>query len=441
MVKRRINLIDSTPAPADRLLRGQEKSIPMWLLAHLLNRFIRNGELRLIAVDGSVHSFGGHGAGPTVTVRLHDSRLYTKLFLNPELHAGEAYMNGTLTFEAGSDVGDFMELFAVNRGGLSTYPGQVLLRRLWRAAKTRHQANPAAAAAANARHHYDLSTDLYRLFLDDGLNYSCAVFENPATDTLEQAQLHKLRRATAKLRLRPGMTVAEIGSGWGAFAIHIAATTGARVTAINVSPEQLRIARENAAAAGVEGLVEFRELDYRALEGRFDRVVSVGMMEHVGIGHFDAYFGKIRGLLADDGFAFVHCIGRMRPPGSTGPFIRKYIFPGAYVPSLSEVFAATERSGLWVADMEVLRLHYHYTLQHWRRRFAAHRAHAAELYDERFCRMWEYYLAAVDVGFSNGSNMVFQLLLSAKIDAVPIVRDYIVDDLRASARPREFDLA
>jgi cyclopropane-fatty-acyl-phospholipid synthase len=395
----------------------------MRLLAHLLNRFIRNGTLRLIAADSSVRVFGGLGPGPTVTIRLHDPRLYTRLFLNPELYAGEAYMNGTLTFEDGSDVGDFMALFAANRGGLATYPGQVLLRRFWRMAKRWHQANPAPAAAANARHHYDLSTNLYRLFLDEGLNYSCAVFEHPATDTLEQAQLRKLQRATAKLRLRPGMTVAEIGCGWGAFAIHIAATTGARVTAINVSPEQLRVAHENARAAGVERLVEFRELDYRDLEGRYDRVVSVGMMEHVGIGHFEAYFGKIRSLLADDGFAFVHCIGRMRPPSSTGPFIRKYIFPGAYVPSLSEVFAATERTDLWVADMEVLRLHYHYTLQHWRRRFAANRERAAELYDERFCRMWEYYLAAVDVGFSNGGNMVFQLLLSAKIDAVPILRD------------------
>ena len=170
------------------------------------------------------------------------------------------------------------------------------------------------------------------------------------------------------------------------------------------------------------------------LKDSFDRVVSVGMMEHVGLAQFDAYFGKIRSLLADDGFAFVHCIGRMRPPSSTGPFIRKYIFPGAYVPSLSEVFAATERAGLWVADMEVLRLHYHYTLQHWRRRFAANRARAAELYDERFCRMWEYYLAAVDVGFSNGGNMVFQLLLSSKIDAVPIMRDYVVDEPRLGVR-------
>ncbi len=406
----------------------------MWLLAHLLNRFIRNGVLRLIAADGSLHTYGGCGPGPTVTVRLHDPRLYIKLFINPELHAGEAYMNGTLTFEDGSDVDCFMQLFAINRSGLAAHAGQALLRRLWRAARRWHHANPVAVAAANARHHYDLSTELYRLFLDDGLNYSCAVFQHPATDTLEQAQHRKLQCATAKLRLLPGMTVAELGSGWGAFAIYIAVTTGARVTAINVSPEQLRIARENAVAAGVGNLVEFRELDYRALEGHFDRVVSVGMMEHVGLTQFDAYFGKIRSLLADDGFAFVHCIGRMRPPGSTGPFIRKYIFPGAYVPSLSEVFAATERVGLWVADMEVLRLHYHYTLQHWRRRFATNRARAAELYDERFCRMWEYYLAAVDVGFSNGGNMVFQLLLSSKIDAVPIMRDYVVDEPRLGVR-------
>jgi cyclopropane-fatty-acyl-phospholipid synthase len=398
------------------------KMLRMRLLANLLNRFIRNGEMSLIGADGSMHRFGGKSPGPAVTVRLHDPRLYLKLFVNPELHAGEAYMDGTLTFENGSDVGDLMSLFAANRGGLASHPGQLLLRRAWRMAKRWHQNKP-VRAAANARHHYDLSTDMYRLFLDEDLNYSCAVFENPEADTLEQAQQQKLKRATAKLLLRPGMTVAEIGSGWGSFAVHIAATTGARVTAINVSPEQIRIAREKAAAAGVADLVEFRELDYRALEGRFDRVVSVGMMEHVGVAHFDAYFGKIRGLLAEDGFAFVHCIGRMRPPGATGPFIRKYIFPGAYVPSLSEVFASTERSNLWVADMEVLRLHYHYTLQHWRRRFAANRAQAAELYDERFCRMWEYYLAAVDVGFSSGTNMVFQLLLSPKIDAVPILRE------------------
>jgi cyclopropane-fatty-acyl-phospholipid synthase len=406
----------------------------MRLLSNLLRGFIRNGELRLIDAAGTTQRFGGHGPGPSVTLRLHDARLYNRLALNPELVAGEAYMAGTLTFEGGSDVGDFMQLFAANRGGLAAAPSQRLLRRAWRGLKRWHQANVLGRAAANARHHYDLSTDLYRLFLDDGLNYSCAFFEHPATDTLEQAQRNKLARIAAKLRLGPGMTVAEIGSGWGSLAIHLARDHGARVTAINVSPEQLRIARERAAAAGVGDRVEFRELDYRVLEGRFDRVVSVGMMEHVGIGHFEAYFGKLRSLLTEAGFGLVHCIGRMSPPGTTGPFIRKYIFPGGYVPSLSEVFAATERSGLWVADMEVLRLHYHYTLRHWRARFAANRAAAAALYDERFCRMWEWYLAAVDVGFESGSNMVFQLLLSRRVDAVPIVRDYM---LRPAIEPAD----
>lgn len=399
----------------------------MRLLSNLLEKFIRNGVLLLIDADGAVHRFGGQGPGPTVTLRIRDRRLYTRLALNPELAAAEAYMDGTLDFEDGSDVAAFMYLFSINRGGLASAASQRLLRKVWAWLRRWHQANRLGTAALNARHHYDLNTDLYRLFLDDGLNYSCAFFANPETDTLEQAQAAKLRRIAAKLDARPGMTVAEIGSGWGSLAIHIAETSGARVVAINVSPEQIRIARERAAEAGVAGLVEFRELDYRLLEGRFDRVVSVGMMEHVGIGNFDAYFGTIRDLLTDDGFAMVHCIGRMTPPGTTGPFIRKYIFPGGYVPALSEVFAATERTRLWVADMEVLRLHYFHTLKHWRLRFAASRGQAKALYDERFCRMWEWYLAAVEVGFLNGSNMVFQLLLSRRIDAVPIVRDYMLD--------------
>lgn len=398
----------------------------MRMLDSLLRGFIRNGTLRLINADGALSTYGGQGPGPTVTMRLHDRALHSKLGLNPELHAGEAYMNGTLTFEEGSDVGDFMHLFSLNRSGLAGHASQKLMRSLWRAAKRWHQANPVGVAAKNAQHHYDVSTEIYRLFLDEGLNYSCAFFADPANDTLEQAQLAKLRRATAKLLLKPGMTVAEIGSGWGAFAIHIAQTTGAKVTATNVSPEQIRTAREEAAKAGVSELVEFVEIDYRNLQGSFDRVVSVGMMEHVGIGHFDEYFGKIRSLLKPDGYAYVHCIGRMLPPGTTGPFIRKYIFPGAYVPSLSEVFAATERTAMWVADMEVLRLHYAYTLQHWRRRFAANRAAIVALSDERFARAWEYYLAAVEVGFSNGSNMVFQLLLSPAIDAVPINRNLLM---------------
>ncbi len=397
----------------------------MLLLANLLKGFVQRGRLDLFDARGNRHQFGDDAAAVHVTVRLHDRALHWRLFLNPELAAAEAYMDGTLTFEEGSTIYDLLYLFSINRPSLGAHPVQSLQRRLWRAARRRHQANDVERAKKQARHHYDLATDLYRLFLDEDLNYSCAFFRSP-DDSLEEAQRAKLARATAKLALEPGMRVCEIGGGWGAFAIHLA-RAGAKVTSINVSPEQIRIAEERAAAAGVNDKVHFVQNDYREVDGTFDRVVSIGMMEHVGIGHIDEYFAKIRSLLAPDGFAFVHSIGRMTQPGTTGPFIRKYIFPGGYVPALSEVFAAAERQGIWVADMEVLRLHYYYTIRHWRQRFAAHRDEAAALYDERFCRMWEFYLAAVELGFLNGSNMVFQLLLSPQRDAVPIVRDYMFE--------------
>jgi cyclopropane-fatty-acyl-phospholipid synthase len=341
-------------------------------------------------------------------------------------------MDGKLTFEEGSGVHDFLMLFSVNRQALYSYGSQRVMQKIWRALRRWHQANPIGAAAKNARHHYDVSSELYQLFLDKQMQYSCAYFRDPENETLEQAQQNKLIHATTKLQLKPGMTVAEIGSGWGGFAIHLARETGAHVTAINVSPEQLKVSRERAQEAGVAELIDFRELDYRNLRGKFDRVVSVGMMEHVGIGHFDEYFWTVRDLLKDDGYAFIHCIGRMSVPGTTGPFIRKYIFPGAYVPALSEVFAATERNGLWVADNEILRLHYYYTCQHWRKRFAANREAAKRIYDERFCRMWEWYLSAVELEFLHGSHMVFQLLLAKTRDAVPITRDFMIDAERAA---------
>ncbi|MCB1495381.1 MAG: class I SAM-dependent methyltransferase [Bauldia sp.] len=403
----------------------------MRLLAGLLTKFIRNGRLRLYDAVGGLHEFGSGEDGPTVTVRLHDRALERKLALNPELIAAEAYMDGTLTFEDGATVHQFLELFSVNRSGLASAGSQKLIRRLWRGVKRWQQANPLGVASRNVRHHYDLSTDLFRLFLDAGLNYSCAYYRDPETDTLEGAQEAKLVHIAAKLRLEPGMSVVEIGSGWGSLAIHLARTRGAKVTAINVSPEQLAISRRRVEEAGVGDRVTFLERDYREVEGRFDRVVSVGMMEHVGVGHFDDYFVKVRELMTDDGFAMIHAIGRMTPPGTTGPFIRKYIFPGGYVPALSEVFASLERVGLWADDTEILRLHYYYTIREWRRRFAANREAAAKLYDERFCRMWEFYLSAVELGFLHGSNMVFQLLLSRQRDAVPIVRDFIVDAERA----------
>jgi len=404
----------------------------MRLLANLLKKFVRQGRLNLYDLTGQLHVFGGSAPGPEVTARFHNRALETKLFINPELYAAEAYMDGALTLENGSGIHDLLLLFSVNRSALYAQPSQKVMRNLWRSVRRWQQHNTIINAAMQSRHHYDISAELYRLFLDKDLNYSCAYFRNPETDTLEEAQRYKLIHATSKLNLKPGMTVAEIGSGWGSFAIHLARESGVRVTAINVSPEQIRVARESAAAAGVADLVEFREIDYRKLEGRFDRVVSVAMMEAVGVPHFDEYFGKIRDLLKDDGFAFIHCIGRMSVPGTTGPFIRKYIFPGGYSPALSEVTAAAERNHLWNCDIEILRLHYAHTIRHWRQRFAANRAKAAQIYDERFCRMWEFYLSAVELEFVHGSHMVFQLLLSKRRDAVPITRDYMFDAERAA---------
>ena len=405
----------------------------MRLLSNLLRRFIRQGTLRVRDADGKVHVFGERLPGPDVAIHLHDRKLYTKLFINPELYAAESYMDGRLTLEDGAAIHDFLLLFSINRAGLYSYGSQKVMRRVWRGLRRWHQANPIGVAAAHARHHYDISTELYRLFLDDQMQYSCAYFRDPEHETLEQAQRNKLIHATSKLQLKPGMTVAEIGSGWGGFAIHLARETGAHVTAVNVSPEQIRAARVHAEAAGVSDHVEFRELDYRQLIGQFDRVVSVGMMEHVGVTQFDTYFRKIGDLLAPRGYGIIHCIGRMSPPGTTSPFIQKYIFPGGYVPALSEVFASTERTGMWVADMEVLRLHYAYTIRRWRQRFTARREEAAALYDERFCRMWEFYLHAVELGFENGSNMVFQIAVSRSRDAVPLTRDFMVPLARPSS--------
>ena len=406
----------------------------MRLLSTLLTKFVRKGRLRVYDAGGMLHTFGCGEGGPDVTIRLNDRKLETRLFFNPELAAAEAYMDGTLTLENGSGIHDFLMLFSVNRAGLYAHSSHKFLRGVWRRIRRFHQHNTIVNAAKNAQHHYDLSTDLFRLCLDKDLTYSCAYFLDPVNDTLEQAQHNKLIHATAKLNLKPGMKVAEIGSGWGSFAIHIARETGAHVTSINVAPEQIRVARAAAVAAGVSDKVEFLERDYRNLQGKFDRVVSVGVVEHVGVAQFDAFFGKINDLLTDDGFAFVHYIGRMSMPGTIGPFIRKYIYPGGYTPALSEVTAATERNHLWVCDIEMLRLHYAHTLRHWRERFAANRAKAAQIYDERFCRMWEFYLSAAELEFVHGSHLVFQFLLAKKRDAVPLTRDYMFDAERAARR-------
>jgi cyclopropane-fatty-acyl-phospholipid synthase len=402
----------------------------MYLLPHLLRRFVVNGRLTVIDHDGSMQAFGSGVDGPLVTIRLHDDKVEREIFLNPELKTAEAYMDGRLTFEEGAGVYDLLMLFSVNRKGLGSHPVQQALRQTWRSMRRLHQANPLGKAAKNVREHYDHPASFYSLWLDERMAYSCAYFQHP-DQSLEDAQVAKFRHIAAKLDLKPGMKVAEIGSGWGGLAIYLAKVCGVHVTAINVSPEQLASSRQKAAEAGAAEGITFVEQDYRELKGTFDRVVSVGMMEHVGVAYFDEYFRSVKRLLKPGGFAMIHAIGRMSPPGSTAPFIRKYIFPGGYVPALSEVFASTERTGVWVADCEILRLHYYWTIKHWRERFQARRAEVVAQMGERFARMWEFYLVAVELGFLHGSNMVFQLLLADTRDAVPVIRDFITDNERA----------
>jgi cyclopropane-fatty-acyl-phospholipid synthase len=391
-------------------------------VARLLNRLIRLGRLVVIDANGRTHVFAG-SEGPSVTVRLHDKALHWRLFWQPELSAGEAYMAGTLTIEDGT-VYDFLDLIGRNFEATGNQPLNLqtnwidwMLRRL-------HQFNPARRARRNIAHHYDLSGALYDLFLDADRQYSCAYFRNPG-DSLEAAQEQKKRHIGAKLLLEPGMTVLDIGSGWGGLGLYLADKAGAKVTGITLSTEQLGVSRHRADEAGLGEQAEYFLRDYRDQTGVFDRIVSVGMFEHVGIDHFDAFFATVRDRLADDGVALLHTIGRVEGPGVTDPWIRKYIFPGGYVPALSEVVSAIEKAGLWVTDVEVLRLHYAETLRHWRRRFSANRDKVQALYDERFCRMWEFYLAASEISFRYMKNTVFQIQIAKRQEAVPLTRDYL----------------
>jgi cyclopropane-fatty-acyl-phospholipid synthase len=405
----------------------------MRLLSNMLRNFVKTGSLTVIDADGKSHTFAGE-PGPAVTMRLSDPKLPGKIFRNPELAVGEAYMDETLTFE-GCDVYDFLYLFSINRVALGSYPLQKAVRNVSRTLRSIQQHNPVGKAQENVAHHYDLSRELYELFLDKDLQYSCAYFLNE-DDTLEQAQLNKERHIAAKLLLKPGQKVLDIGCGWGGMALHIAQAEDVEVLGVTLAVEQLKVARERAQALGLANRVRFELMDYRNVQEKFDRIVSVGMFEHVGVNHYSEFFTKVGELLPPDGVALLHSIGRMSPPGSTSPWIRKYIFPGAYAPSLSEVFASVEKHQLWVTDVEVLRLHYAYTCHEWYKRFMAQRVKVAELYDERFCRMWEFYLAAVEMTFRHGSAMVFHMQLAHRRDAVPIIRDYITDSDRKYQQPK-----
>jgi cyclopropane-fatty-acyl-phospholipid synthase len=391
------------------------------LLDILLRRVIRHGSLTLIDADGIAHRYGD-GSSPSVSLRLKDKRLERQLVVDPELALGEAYMYGRLEMIEGR-IYDFLELFLTNLEN-DAMPGwtrsfsaaRYLSRRI-------AQFNPSGRSRRNVAHHYDIDGAIYDLFLDSDRQYSCAYFTEGAD--LEEAQLAKKRHLAAKLAIEPGQRVLDIGSGWGGLGLYLAKAAHCDVTGVTLSNEQLKISRERAAKEGLSRAVHFEFEDYRKVEGTFDRIVSVGMFEHVGVNHYASYFRKLRDLLTNDGVALIHTIGRSEPPTATNPFIAKYIFPGGYIPALSEMTAAIERSGLIISDLEVLRLHYAETLRAWRQRFLANWDKAAAIQDETFCRMWEFYLAASETAFRYQNLVVFQVQLAKRIKALPITRDYM----------------
>ena len=394
------------------------------LFAILLRKVIRVGQLTIIDAYGRSHEFGTADGAVPIVVRLHDSSLHWKLALNPRLRIGEAFMDGTLTVESGGGIYEFLDFLSRNTGRVPVDRPDALLT-WWRLACRRLAlANPIRRSKQNVAHHYDLSSDLYGLFLDSRRQYSCAYFADPGM-SLEEAQLAKLNHIAAKLMIQPGQTVLDIGCGWGGMAMHLAEHFGAQVTGITLSEEQHAYAVAKAAERGLSNKVSFHLRDYRHEQGTYDRIVSVGMFEHVGVPNYDAFFETVRNRLSEDGIALIHTIVQMNAPRPTNPWLAKYIFPGGYCPAPSEVLAPVERQMLWVNDMECLRLHYAETLLHWRRAFMARREEAKALYDERFCRMWEFYLAGSEMGFRGDGHLVMQFQLSRDQRAVPFTRDYL----------------
>ena len=404
---------------------------------------IQSGALRVIWPNGETTIYGPDAppAGTEIcTIKLTDDKTVRAIVLNPGLAVGEAYMAETLVPQGCSvyQVLDVLlaNLTAAGMAALPTMQGRVVAGTMVRRLR---QINSAVRARRNVAHHYDLNGRLYSLFLDRDRQYSCAYFPR-GDETLEEAQLAKKHHIAAKLKLdRPDLTVLDIGCGWGGMALTLARDYGARVTGITLSTEQLAEARARAEAEGLSDRVKFELLDYRAVRDTFDRIVSVGMFEHVGINHYSTFFKVVKQALKPDGVALLHTIGRSDGPGTTNPWIAKYIFPGGYSPALSEIMTPVERSGLIVTDIEVLRLHYADTLRHWRRRFAANRDAIAALYDERFCRMFEFYLAGSELAFRHQDHVNFQVQITREQTAAPLARDYIFETERQMMRPLAAD--
>jgi len=395
------------------------------LLRYFLAQFIRRGSMTFTTASGARFTCGD-GTGDPVSVRFLTTEAERRILLNPELALGEVYMEGTFVVEQGS-IADALAILLAQPEILPRWAKlQWWLRYLVRHAQ---QFNPPDRSKDNVARHYDLDGRLYSLFLDADQQYSCAYFETPDA-SLDDAQLAKKRHLAAKLLLQPGHRVLDIGSGWGGLGLYLAEVTGANVTGVTLSTEQLQVsnaraAEKNLAGKNLAGSAKFLLEDYRNVPGPFDRIVSVGMFEHVGVDFYETYFRRCAELLTDDGVMMLHSIGRSDPPDVTNPWISKYIFPGGYVPALSEVIPVIERVGLLVCDVEILRLHYAETIKAWRERFMARRDEAVRLYDERFARMWEFYLAASEMSFRKQNLMNFQIQITKRQGVVPMTRDYV----------------
>ncbi|WP_075998068.1 SAM-dependent methyltransferase [Salaquimonas pukyongi] len=397
----------------------------MKLLDRFFRSIIRTGKLVVTDVDGVRHVYGD-GGEPFSSIRLHDRKLYRDIVVKTELSVGEAYMDGTLTMEDGTHLRDMLAVYNKNRKALEGNAWLALLARGSRLFRRLQQSNRRGQAQRNVAHHYDIGNDFYKLFLDRNLLYSCAYFRND-NESLEQAQRNKLRLIAAKLAMEPGQKILDIGSGWGDMALYLAQLCEVEVTGVTLSREQCELANRRAQDMGLGDRVRFELRDYRELTGKFDRIVSIGMFEHVGVHHYPEFFSTINALMPDDGVMVLHSIGHMSPPGTASPWLRKYIFPGAYSPALSEVFPVVENERLWVLDLEFLRTHYAKTLNHWNRRFQSNRQKVVEMFDERFARMWEFYLISAEEMFRSGAQLVFHMQLSRQRDAVPLQRDYIFE--------------
>ena len=392
------------------------------LLAMVLRRGVRTGRLDLTFADGSVQSFGPGGA-PEVGVALNDPALPRRFLLHPDLTMGEAYVDGRMTLRD-NDIRSFIT-FALRNGKGRRLPLPLpQLAALWKRAKSWSIWNHIGVARRNVAHHYDISPDLYDLFLGETKQYTCAYFRRPDM-TLEEAQAAKMAHIGAKLLLKPGMRVLDIGCGFGTLALTLARDHGVHVTGITLSEVQIEEARRRAWEAGLDGQVEFRLQDYRDVRESYDRVVSVGMMEHVGLPHLRAYFRKVADLLPQDGVALIHYIGRWSPPDTISPWFNKYIFPGAYCPSVSEAMRVVEKTGMILADLEVWRGHYERTLQEWLKRFDRNIDRVRQLQDDRFVRMWRYYLQSAELSFSEAHLVIHQLQLAKARGTVPMTRDYL----------------